>query len=75
MSEKVELHMDDERLIRCAINTMNRPIKDQKHMGDPLWVRVRDLFCIGSTSAHRLCERFGFDPDTKVRKVFRADRN
>lgn len=75
MSEKVEPYMDDERLIRSVLTVLHRPFKDQKHVGNTLWSNVGEVFGLGSTSAHKLCERFGFDPDIKVRKVFRADRN
>lgn len=30
----------------------------------PFWAKVRDEFCIGSTSAGALCRWAGYDPDT-----------
>jgi len=30
------------------------------------WVKVMDLFSLGSTSANELCEAMGFDPDKVV---------
>lgn len=32
------------------------------------WVAVMDTFACGSTLAHNLCARFGFDPDEEVRR-------
>lgn len=44
----------------------------------PLWVCVRDLFCVGSTRAQELCAAHGYDPDQgvtiHVRAVKRADK-
>ena len=42
-----------ERAVRNA-----RPAK-----GSPRWAAVKSTFGIGSTRAHKLCERFGLDPD------------
>lgn len=34
----------------------------------PRWVAVMDCFQLGSTYAWQLCERFGLNPDEKVRR-------
>jgi hypothetical protein len=64
--------MSDQALILAAL-------KSCRHLHDvvdgeaspperqrPLWVIVRDLFCVGSTSAADLCRRFNLDPDEMV---------
>lgn len=35
---------------------------------EPLWVRVGDTFCLGSTYSRQLCRKFGADPDAMVGK-------
>lgn len=46
----------DARLLEWAVRNVKKP-------GMPKWVAVRDLFAVGSTSAHAICRRFGVDPD------------
>lgn len=71
MSEKTELYLDDERLIRSVLTVMHQPCVNQL-LGNCLWSNVGEVFGLGSTSSKKLCERFGFNPDVKVRKVFRG---
>ena len=42
---------------------VERAVRGAKLKGRPRWVAVKDVFAVGSTSAHRLCERFGLDPE------------
>ncbi len=65
-----ELHMDDEDLVKRVLAVIHKPCKNQNH-GNALWSYVGQLFGLGSTSAHRLCERHGYDPNIKVYKVLR----
>lgn len=51
-------------LIRRAMCAL--PGKDRH--GDPRWVLVMDLFCVGSTVAHALCQEFDLDPDEVIKK-------
>lgn len=44
-----------ERTVRYATNS--------DLMDLPRWVIVRDIFCVGSVSAKKLCSRFKIDPD------------
>lgn len=34
----------------------------------PRWVAVSDTFGLGSTYSWQLCQRFGLDPDEKVKR-------
>lgn len=34
----------------------------------PLWTRVGDFFCLGSTYSMQLCRKYGKDPDAQVGK-------
>lgn len=56
----------DEALLRRAVgNARSNKCGRRKH---PRWVAVHEAFSLGSTFAHQLCERFGFDPDEEVRR-------
>lgn len=55
--------MPDEVLLRRVMLNACRPVK---RGGQPRWVRVADLFALGSTYATQLCRRFGLDPDERV---------
>lgn len=70
MSEPAQ-ESEDARLIRSVLTVMYQPCKNQL-LGNTMWSNVGEVFGLGSTSSHRLCERFGFNPDTKVRRVFRG---
>lgn len=63
MGERIEPSVNDipdAELIRRALQFSNYGRKK------PRWVRVMDRFALGSTYAHQLCRRFGFDPEEKV---------
>lgn len=32
----------------------------------PLWAFVRDICCVGSSSAYAICRELGWDPDAKA---------
>lgn len=54
---------EDEILLRSAVrNARPRHSRGWKWR----WVAVMETFAVGSTIAHELCHRFGFDPDEKV---------
>jgi hypothetical protein len=56
---------EDEILLRSAVrNARSRYSRGYR----PRWVAVMDTFAVGSTMAHELCTRFGFDPDERVRR-------
>jgi len=50
----------DGVLLQRAMNNCARRAKRRR---DSLWVIVGEEFSCGSTLAHGLCRRFGFDPD------------
>lgn len=56
----------DADLIGRVMN--NIASKGARTGGQPMWATVADRFCLGSTYANQLCERYGFDPDLRVRK-------
>lgn len=47
-------------LVRAAIRGANTPRETKEFH----WANVRDIFGVGRTSAHELCEEFGFNYDT-----------
>jgi len=51
---------DFEELVRRAVQ--HPPMKS----GLPHWARVSAVFGVGSTTAGKLCETFGVDPDEVV---------
>jgi len=57
---------DDELLERAVHSALDRG----KNKGVPhlRWVAVMDTFLLGSTYAAQLCQRFGLDPDEKVKR-------
>lgn len=57
--------ISDEQLLRRAV--ANCRDKSAPSGGEhPRWVAVMDAFALGSTYAHQLCRRFGFDPNEMV---------
>lgn len=60
------MHTDGE-LVRRRLYALNT--RRAMRYGVPLWSRVADEFCIGSTSAWHVCKRHGYDPDMMVRKT------
>ena len=60
----------DEELLGKSINNARRMLSRHKeYQHTYLWVVVRDLFGVGSTTAHELCRRFGYEPNERVREV------
>lgn len=57
--------LSDETLLRRAVATA-RDRDARKGQRHPRWVAVADTFALGSTYAHQLCRRFGFNPDEEV---------
>lgn len=58
----------DAELIRRVIEGVRKLPRSSRARTEPLWSRVGDRFCLGSTYAMQLCRRFGFDPDEQVRR-------
>jgi hypothetical protein len=52
----------DDELLRRAVQMARKGRGYQ-----PRWVAVMHCFLLGSTYARQLCDRFGFDPDERVR--------
>lgn len=66
MSERaLPMDIPDEELLRRAVQQA-RATRSRGYQ--PRWVAVMDTFLLGSTYAWQLCQRFGFDPDEKVRR-------
>lgn len=57
------LHSDQELVTRWL-----RAQRAAKRGGVPLWAKVSEQFCVGSTSAQQICRRHGDDPDRLVRR-------
>jgi hypothetical protein len=56
---------DDGRLLAGAVrNCLSRT--------KPLWSVVAETFAVGSTVAHAMCQRFGFEPDQVLEPVPRV---
>lgn len=55
----------DAALLKRAVRGA-RSSQYHKRVKHPRWVAVMDTFSIGSTYAHQLCRRFGFNPDELV---------
>jgi hypothetical protein len=54
--------IDDAELLKRAM----RNLAGQRGR-NPLWTVVMDHFALGSTYSQQLCERFGLDPNMKVK--------
>jgi hypothetical protein len=65
MSKPYEV--SDEVLLARAVRGALDSSKN-KGVPHPRWVAVKDLFVVGSNSAHWLCQRFGMDPDEMVKR-------
>jgi hypothetical protein len=56
--------VSDDQLLRRAV----RNARSHNSRGyTSRWIAVMSTFGLGSTYARALCQRFGFDPDEKVR--------
>lgn len=53
----------DEELLRRAVGTARA-----SRRYSPRWLGVSDAFLLGNTYSRQLCERFGFDPDERVKR-------
>lgn len=61
MSETIAY--SDEKLMERAVTfPRNLAMQDRAR-----WAIVRDIFCVGSTTAHAICKRFGANPDDIVK--------
>ena len=58
----------DTANLRIAMRyaVLNQPRQDA-------WAVVKDFCAVGSTTAHRMCERFGIDPNGRGRKALSYD--
>ena len=63
---------DPEKLMKSVIGYLARRTA-VRGTGVPLWSVVADMTAYGSTSGTRICEQFGFDPDTYVREPVFVD--
>ena len=52
-----------EAMIGCVVASSWRATG---RMSLPLWSVVRDLLCVGSTTAGEICEQHGFDPHQNI---------
>lgn len=59
--------VSDELLLSRAVSNALDSSRN-KGVPHPRWVAVKDVFCVGSTYAHLICLRFGFDPDEMVKR-------
>ena len=57
----------DTELIRRVIGGLRRVVRTPRGRTVPLWTKVSNRFCLGSTYSMQLCRRFGFNPDEQVR--------
>lgn len=53
----------DNELIKRVISGLSGKVRGRK---SPLWVRVSDTFCLGSTYSSQLCRKHGYDPEKLV---------
>lgn len=63
--ERVDAVLEEIFTERC-VALLGEAVKragNASHLRAYRWAHVRDLFGFGSTSAYKLCERFGVDPD------------
>lgn len=67
MRENSVADIPDEELLRRAVDRA-RAISIRKGVAHSRWTAVMDVFVLGSTYAHQLCRRFGYDPDEMVRR-------
>lgn len=57
----------DEELLSRVVRDC-RDQQKRKGVRHPRWVAAMDTFIVGSTYAHLICRRFGFDPDEMVKR-------
>ena len=59
--------ISDDDLLRRAVRSA-RSTRYSVGAPHPRWVAVKDALALGRTYSAQLCERFGFDPDEKVKR-------
>lgn len=57
----------DDVLVASVLRWLHEPIKSPRTYYVPMWSAVAHVFAVGSTHAHGICRRFGYDPDEPVR--------
>lgn len=57
---------DELELVRKVL--ANMPVSKKGRTGIERWVRVNELFGIGTEASRALCVEFGFDPNQNVHK-------
>lgn len=65
MTEPFEVS-DDQLLSRVVRDCRDQ--RKRKGVLHPRWVAVMDTFIVGSTYAHLICRRFGYNPDEMVKR-------
>ena len=50
--------------VRVVARLKGKPQFNRTPRACPVWGRMADVFCVGSTTAHELCRDAGIDPDT-----------
>ncbi|WP_294138297.1 hypothetical protein [Sphingomonas sp.] len=61
------IDVPDAELVRRVVEGQRVQPRSSRGRTVPMWSKVSDRFCLGSTYSKQLCERFGFDPDEQVR--------
>lgn len=61
------IDVPDAELVRRVVEGQRIRPRSSGGRTVPMWSKVSDRFCLGSTYSKQLCERFGFDPDEQVR--------
>jgi hypothetical protein len=56
----------DRRLVATVMHNLHRISICGDPMAHPRWYVASEVFAIGSTSAVKLCEEFGLDPDATI---------
>lgn len=57
---------DDDLLLRAVRNALDS--NKNKGVPHPRWEAVMDIFVVGSSYAHLICQRFGYDPEELVQR-------
>lgn len=68
-ADRHPVHSDSELMRRWFVAQLNSRISRTLGRGIPLWSKVSEVFCIGSTSAKEVCKRHGCDPDRLMRRT------
>lgn len=57
----------DSELLSRAIRGARKVPRTNRAKTVPMWVKVGEMFALGSTYSQQLCRRFGCDPNLQVR--------